>query len=216
MTQPITVSLVDANPAARENCAAAINRSQAIRVASTYATGEEALRQIPANPPNIVLMDIRLPRMSGIECTARLKARCPNLGIIIFTSLNDHNSIFGALRAGAIGYLLKRTSLDMLVKSIEEAHEGGAPMSASIAQQVVRFFHPQQTESKAEALTRREQELISLLAKGRHYKEIAAALGISVDTVRSHIRRMYEKLNVHSRTEVVLKVLKNKPGSIAR
>lgn len=208
MTKPITVSLVDDNQAVREGWAELINRSKSVRCISTHATAEDALQHIPHHPPDVVLMDIRLPRMSGIECTARLKALCPDLCIVMLTTYGDNKSIFAALRAGASGYLLKRVTTDVLVKSIEEAQRGGAPMSSQIAQQVVRFFHTQQRpEPKAETLTSREQELVSLLAKGRHYREIADALGISVDTVRSHIRRVYEKLHVHSRTEAVLKVL---------
>lgn len=210
MTKPITVSLVDDNEAVRESWAELINHSKSVHCLHTYPTAEDALQQIPLNVPDVVLMDIHLPRMSGIECTARLKTVCPNLCIVMLTTYGDNNSIFDALRAGASGYLLKRVTTDVLVKSIEEAHGGGAPMSSQIAQQVVRFFHTQKSpKPKAETLTAREQELVSLLAKGRHYKEIGIALGISVDTVRSHIRRVYEKLHVHSRTEAVLKVLKN-------
>jgi DNA-binding NarL/FixJ family response regulator len=212
VTKSISVSLVDDDLAVLENWAELINRSQTVRCLNTYATAKEALRDIPQNPPSVVLMDINLPHMSGIECTARLKALRPELCIVMLTTFSDNESIFNALRAGASGYLLKRITGEELVQAIEEVHHGGAPMSSQIAQQVVRYFHSQkQSAPDTETLTAREQELVSLLAKGRHYKEIGDALHISTDTVRSHIRRVYEKLHVHSRTEAVLKFLGTSP-----
>jgi DNA-binding NarL/FixJ family response regulator len=212
MTKFITVALVDDDAAVRDNWAALINRSASVRCVHTYASAEEALKHIPGHPPAVVLMDIRLPGMSGIECTARLKAACPDICIVMLTTYGDSDSIFEALRAGASGYLLKRVTPEVLVKSIMDAHGGGAPMSSQIARQVVGFFHAQSPGAPTEtALTTREQELLSLLAKGRHYKEIADGLGIAVDTVRSHIRRIYEKMHVHSRTEAVVKFLNTPP-----
>ncbi|MEI7533521.1 MAG: response regulator transcription factor [Verrucomicrobiae bacterium] len=213
MNKPITVSLVDDSQAVRESLTELINYSKSVHLISSHATAENALEEIPRNPPDVVLMDIRLPQMSGIECTRRLKAMCPNLCILMLTTYSDNNSIFDALRSGAGGYLLKRATTEVLVKSIEEAYRGGAPMSSQIAQQVVRHFHTtQHSEPQTETLTTREQELLMLLSKGRHYKEIADAMDISVDTVRSHIRRVYEKLHVHSRFEAVMK-LANKGNS---
>lgn len=208
MSKPITVSLVDDNRSVLEGWAALINRSRTVRCINTYATAKAALAGILQQTPDVVLMDINMPQMSGVECTARLKAFCPNLCIVMLTTYSDNNSIFDALRAGASGYLLKRVTSAELIKSIEEAHSGGAPMSLQIAQRVVRYFHTQPPPNpKSEKLTAREEELVSLLAKGRQYQEIGQTLGISVDTVRSHIRRVYQKLHVHSRTEAVLKVI---------
>jgi DNA-binding NarL/FixJ family response regulator len=208
MTTPITVAIVDDNDAVRTGWMKLINRSSFVRCISTYATAKDALQHIPLQPPAVILMDICMPGMSGIECTARLKALCPELCIIMLTTFGDSDNIFEALQAGASGYLLKHVTSGTLIKSIREAHRGGVPMSAQIAQQVLSYFRAQQPrEPITGALTTREHELLSLLAKGQFYKEIADALNISIETVRSHIRSIYEKLHVHSRTEAVVKFL---------
>jgi DNA-binding NarL/FixJ family response regulator len=155
-------------------------------------------------------MDINLAGMTGIECARRLKEHLPDLLIIMLTIFDDSERVFAALRAGASGYLLKRFAPNELITSIQQVMEGGSPMSPHIARRVVEFFYPQRsgrTATEMDYLTDRERELLALLARGKHYKEIADQLGISTDTVRSHIRRIYRKLHVHSRTEAAVKFL---------
>lgn len=205
---PVTVAIVDDDDAVRDSWAALINRSGSARCVASFRNAETSLRQLPNHPPDVVLMDINLPKMSGINATSRLKTLKPNLCVVMLTTFADNDLIFDALRAGACGYMLKRCTPSALVEAIHEAHRGGAPMSSEIARQVVRYFHTkEQPETPVTALSARERELLSLLSKGRHYKEIASHLNISVDTVRSHIRRIYEKLHVHSRTEAVMRYL---------
>lgn len=174
---------------------------------ATYSTAEEALRRIPKLVPDVAVVDINLPGMSGIELVARLREICPSTLCLILTTYEDSIPIFNALKAGACGYLLKRAPAEEIVGAIVQAHRGGSPMSPQIARKVVGFFHRQPMAEGLETLTEREREVLQLLAEGALYKEIAAKLGISMDTVRSHIRKVYEKLHVHSRTEAVLKYL---------
>jgi DNA-binding NarL/FixJ family response regulator len=179
----------------------------AVRCIAIYPTGEEALAGIPKNPPDVVLVDVNLPRMSGIECVARLKELCPAVLPLILTMYEDTPLIFDALKAGACGYLLKRTPPAEIVASIEQVQAGGSPMSPQIARHVVSFFHRPASGSELSVLTERERSVLDLLAKGFLYKEIAGRLGLSIDTVRTHLRKIYDKLHVHSRTEAVLRYL---------
>lgn len=204
----ISVSIVEDDDGIRESFAVLIEGSPGFRCLSTHANAEEALRQIPAKAPDVVLMDINLPRMSGIECVQKLRSMMPRLHVLMLTMYEDSELIFKSLAAGASGYLLKRTPPAKLLEAIDEVHRGASPMSGKIARVVVQYFHnlrPQSTEH--ELLTSRENEILELLAKGYRYKEIADQLKISFDTVRSHLRNTYEKLHVHSRTEAVVKYL---------
>jgi DNA-binding NarL/FixJ family response regulator len=205
---PITVAIVEDKAALRQDLADLINNRKGLRCVGAFATGEAALAALPKAPPDVVLMDINLPGMSGIDCTRELKARLPKTEIVMLTMFEDAEKIFAALRAGASGYLLKRLAIAELPDAIEQAHSGGAPMTPQIARHVVQFFQSQPPHpANADNLTDRERDLLSLLARGKQYKEIADQLGISVDTVRSHIRRVYRKLHVHSRTEAAVKFL---------
>jgi DNA-binding NarL/FixJ family response regulator len=170
------------------------------------ATAEEALKVVPKHRPEIVLMDIQLPNLSGIECTAQLKLLLPELHIIMVTVYEDTERIFKALRAGACGYLLKRCSPDDLLAAIREVRQGGAPMSREIARKVITSFQePVTTTAQVEDLSPREREILELLASGFPNKEIASRLGLTDNTVRWHLRHVYEKLHVRSRTEAALK-----------
>jgi DNA-binding NarL/FixJ family response regulator len=183
-----------------------IKQSPGFQCAAAWATGEEALRVIPETKPDVVLMDIGLPGMSGIDCIRLLKVRSPRTQIMMLTVFEDHDRIFKSLQAGATGYLLKKEPPDQLLKSIEDLHAGGSPMSNQIARRVVEEFQsPTDTAQTFESLSKREQEILTHLARGFLYKEIAANLGISLDTVRTHIRHIYEKLQVRSRTQAVNK-----------
>lgn len=206
------IVLVEDQPDVRENWAALINSFPEFECVCTYVSGEEALREIPTHKPNVVLMDIFLPRMSGIECTARLKELLPETQIIILTAMDDQELIFLALEAGADGYLLKRTTPADLRQALMDVVRGGSPMSSEIARRVVESFR-RKTKAKDEdlKLSAREEEILVLLSKGYPNKAIADKLGLSVETIYSHLKRVYEKLHVHSRTEAVIRYLALNP-----
>jgi len=191
-----------------------LNDSAGFHCQAAYADGESALRGIPASRPDVLLMDINLPGMLGTECVRRLKELTPGLPILMLTVYEDSEQIFKSLMSGATGYLLKRTPKDKLLEAIREVDAGGAPMSRQVARRVVQFFQKVNdlpTDSRDPSvvvnLTDREKEVLAALAKGYAYKEIADYLNISFETVRTHLRTIYEKLHVHSRTEAVLKYL---------
>jgi len=175
-----------------------------------YPNAEEALECLPDDPPDVAIVDINLPQMSGIELVARLREVCPSVLCLILTTYEDSIRIFDALKAGACGYLLKRAHAEEIVNAIVQVHAGGSPMSPQIARQVVGFFHGQPAGKGLGSLSEREREVLELLAEGSLYKEIARRLCISIDTVRTHVRKIYEKLHVHSRTEAILKYLGKK------
>jgi DNA-binding NarL/FixJ family response regulator len=201
----ITVSIVEDDRAARESLMALLEGEPGqnrLRCVGCYSTGEAALKGIPVDRPNVALVDIKLPGMNGIECVARLRARMPDLHVLMLTTFDDGDLIFESLRAGARGYLLKKMISADLVDAVEQVHAGGAPMSMQVARQVVDHFHRQRDVApEIERLTSREQEILALLARGKLYKEIGDHLSISISTVRAHLRNIYEKLHVRSRTE---------------
>lgn len=205
----INVSIIEDDQRVRESMAVLINGAENVRCVSTYATGEAAVEDIVRKKPDVVLMDINLPGMSGIECVKKLKAQLPKLQVLMLTMYEDDEKVFQSLVAGASGYLVKRTSPAELLKAIEEVHSGASPMSGKIARTVVQYFQTlQRKEPQQEYLSKREEEILGLLVKGYRYKEIADALSIGYETVRSHLKNIYEKLHVHSRTEAVVKYLR--------
>ena len=202
----INVCVVEDVDEIRESLEVLINGSSGYRCIGGYSCAEDALESIRRKKPDIVLMDINLPKMSGIDCVGRLKAMDPNIQIIMLTVYEDSEQVFKALKAGASGYLLKRTPPAKILEAIQEVREGGSPMSMQIARMVVESFqHTVASTKGSHCLTDREEEILSYLVRGDRYKEIADALFISLDTVRTHVRRIYEKLQIHSRTEAVLK-----------
>jgi DNA-binding NarL/FixJ family response regulator len=202
----INIAIVEDNKEIREGLEVLLNGSEGYRCVATFPNAEEALSDLLHWKPDVVLMDINLPRMSGIECTRRLKEQRPDLLVMVLTIYDDDERIFESLKAGASGYLLKKTPPAGLLDAILELQKGGSPMSSRIARRVVQTFQASGTSSKeAENLSRREHEIMAYLARGYRYKEIADALFISVETVRTHLRNIYEKLHVRSRTEAVLK-----------
>jgi DNA-binding NarL/FixJ family response regulator len=206
---PINVSIVEDDRRIRESMAVLVNGSEGVSCVSTHASGEEALTRVPEIRPDVLLMDINLPGMSGIECVRKLKAQMPRMQILMLTMYEDDEKVFQSLVAGASGYLVKRTSPTDLLKAIEEVHGGASPMSGKIARTVVEHFRKLQDDSPQEDfLSKREEEILNLLVKGYRYKEIADALCISFETVRSHLKNIYVKLHVHSRTEAVVKYRK--------
>jgi DNA-binding NarL/FixJ family response regulator len=205
---PIKVSLVEDNDGMRESFAALLNEAPGLRCVSAHPTGEDAVLRLPQEQPDVALVDINLPGMSGIECVAKLKAQLPNLQVLMLTRYEQSDLIFNSIRAGASGYLLKKTPPAELIHAIEQVHGGGAPMSMQIARKVIDHFRQiQRPGSDVEKLTPREQEILELLSKGCYYKEIGDKLGISMNTVRTHLQHIYEKLHVQSRTAAVLKFL---------
>ena len=209
VSMPISVSIVEDNPGTRTNLVALLSGEPQLRLMHAYASGEEAVRGIlPGQQPDVVVVDIKLPGMNGIECVTQLKSAMPDLRVLILTTYQESDLIFNCLRAGANGYLLKEMPAEELIQAIQQVHSGGAPMSMQIARKVVAFFHeikaPQPDKAR---LTQREQEILGLLAKGYLYKEIADQLGISLNTMKSHQHAIYEKLHVQSRTEATLKFL---------
>lgn len=204
----IKIAIVEDNEEIRQGLSVLINGSPGFVCVTTCADAEEALQNLPKSPPDVVLMDIRLPKMSGIECVARLKSLLPELQIMMLTMYEEEDLIFKSLAAGATGYILKKTPPAELLEAIRNLYDGGSPMSSQIARKVVQAF--QQTgisPQDKEDLTEREAEVLSYLAKGYHDKEIADTLFVSVETVRTHVRSIYKKLHVRSRTQATLKYL---------
>lgn len=202
----IRVSIVEDDVQARESLAVLISGTPGFRCASTHGSTEDALKKLPASQCDVVLLDLSLPGASGIECARELKLRHPALLLLVLTVHEDHEKIFESLKAGACGYLLKRTPLAQIVSAIEEAVAGGSPMSPAIARKVTQYFHalPLPAHGLGD-LTDREREVLDHIARGRANKDIAARLRISGHTVDNHIRRIYEKLQVHNRTEAATK-----------
>jgi DNA-binding NarL/FixJ family response regulator len=206
---PITVAIVEDQPALREGLALLIGGTRGFACTGSYGTMEEGLRGLEQSAPDVLLCDIGLPGMSGIEGVRRATARAPKLHILMLTVYADNEHVFEAICAGAHGYLLKDTPPERLVEALRELAAGGAPMSPEIARKVVTMF--QRTAPPRDAghrLTPRELELLQALAEGHSYKTAARALDLSIDTVRFHVRNVYEKLHVHSKSEAVILALK--------
>jgi DNA-binding NarL/FixJ family response regulator len=211
MNKSIKVSVVDDQADLCENIAGYVNAAKGFRCVGVYGSGEEALAKLPKEQPDVVLMDINLGGMSGIECVRQLKPQIPATQIVMLTVFEDTEKIFSALAAGASGYLLKRLAPAKLLEAIREVHEGGSPMSAPIARKVVQSLQPASPArgDETSTLSPRESEVLDGLAEGQAYKQIADKLGVSIHTVRNYIRRIYEKLHVCSRTEAVAKYLRH-------
>ena len=206
---PISVSIVEDNDQLRGTLARVIGRAEGFKCVSHYPSAEAALEGLPKDKPEVVLMDINLPGMNGVECVRQLKQVAPQIQSVMLTVYEDTENIFNALAAGASGYLLKRTKSAELLEAIREVHRGGSPMTTHIARKVVLSFQkPVVATAPGEELSPREQEVLDLLSQGFMYKEISDQLGISFETVRTYIRRIYEKLHVRTRTEAVAKALR--------
>ena len=203
----IQVSIVEDDTGIRESLTALLNLSSDFKCVGAFPNVETALKMLPLDWPDVVLMDINLPKMSGIEGVAKLKAMRPALQVVMLTSYADNEKIFESLKAGANGYLLKHTQPAEILAAIKEVRNGGSPLSGAIARRVIQHFQ-QPPCPEAETLTPREQEILDLLAKGDSTREIAEKLGISFETVRAHLRKIYEKLHVNSRSEALLKYLR--------
>lgn len=202
----LTVALVEDDPLWRASLETLLRETSDIELIASCVSAETALASLPKRKPAVVLMDINLPRMSGVECTRQLKSLLPEVQVIMLTAYEDNDRIFQALQAGANGYLLKRARADDIVEAIREVQRGGAPMSTYIARKVVQSFqHPPAAARSEEGLSKREAEVLDCVARGFSDKEVADALGLSVTTVRSYLKAIYAKLHVHSRLQAVQK-----------
>lgn len=211
-----TVALVEDSAPLRRNLERMLRRARGVRCVCACGSAEEALEQIPRHKPDVVLMDINLPGASGIECTARLKAQLPAMQVIMLTVYEDTASIFSALKAGACGYLLKRSSPGEILEALTTVQTGGAPMTSEIARKIVMTFQsPAAGTAATTTLSAREQEILELLSQGKVSKEIADHLAISYHTVRVHLKHIYEKLHVRSHAEALLKFMADKGASVS-
>jgi RNA polymerase sigma factor (sigma-70 family) len=209
---PISIAIVEDNDKLRATLARVIDRTDGFRCVSDYGSAEDALAGLPKIKPDVVLMDINLPGINGVECVRQLKKLLPQIQVMMLTVYEDTENIFNALAAGANGYMLKRTPAKELIEAIREVQRGGSPMTTHIARKVVQSFQKsagqQQAANELSELSEREQQVLDLLAQGLIYKEIGEKLGISYETVHTYIRRIYEKLQVRTRTEAVAKFLR--------
>ena len=202
----IKVSIIEDDEPARKIFADWLSRSEGFELLSDHGSGESALKSLPANPPDVVLMDINLPGINGVETIRQLKPLLPKTQFVMLTVYEDADNIFKALSVGASGYLLKQTPLAELLAALKDVYSGGSPMTSNIARKVVQTFQDLRPPApEGEALSPREGEVLGLLARGYLYKEIAEVLAISVPTVNTYIRRIYEKLHVRSRAQAVAK-----------
>lgn len=204
----INVSIVEDSDKLRGTLARVLNRADGFKCVSQHPHAEDALKDLPSVKPEVVLMDINLPGMNGVECVRQLKKLLPEVQVMMLTVYEDTENIFDALAAGANGYMLKRTSSKELLEAIQEVKRGGSPMTMHIARKVVQSFQKSVPAQAAENLSEREQQVLDLLSQGLMYKEIAEKLQISYETVHTYIRRIYEKLQVRTRTEAVAKFLR--------
>ena len=202
----IKVAIVEDDKTLRQGFETLLNQSGGFQCVCTCETVAEAIRKIPKCQPDVVLMDIQLPDKSGIECTARIKELLPAVQIVIVTVYEDPDRIFQALQAGACGYLLKRSTPEQIIAAIREAQEGGVPMTPEIARKVIEQFRSApKASAQVEGLTAREKEVLELVMQGLENQEIADRMGVSIATMRFHLQHIYEKLHVHTRSEMILK-----------
>ncbi len=208
---PITVAIVEDHPDIRAGTSYILRTSRTCRVVGEYATAEECLEEYGASPPDVILMDIHLPGISGISATAQIKTEHPRVEIVILSVLEDDENVFKAICAGASGYVTKPVQPAQLVEAVEQAFGGGTPMSPQIARKVLDLFKEHIPPPRADyQLTPRELEVLDLLIQGDDYKQIAEKLFLSLFTVRAHIRNIYDKLHVHSKSQAVSKALREK------
>jgi len=207
---PIRISVVEDDRLIREQLVHQVSHAEGFVIVSSHGSAENALAEIPEVKPDVVLMDINLPKMSGIDCVRSLKGQLPHTHFIMLTVYEDADAIFKSLLAGAVGYLLKGRSGSgiQVLEALRDASRGGSPLNSLIARKIVQHFHHQPAHSGAgHALSAREREVLELLSKGLPYKEIADMLGVNIETVRKHCHNIYERLQVSSRTEAVVKYL---------
>jgi DNA-binding NarL/FixJ family response regulator len=218
----IQVAIVEDDERVRGSLAMLVGGTPGFELIGSYSDAESALEHLPKTAPDVVLMDVKLPKQSGIDCVRKLKPGLVRTQIIILTVYQDEECVFDALSAGAVGFLRKDTPPAEILDAIRDAHQGGSPMSSGIARMVVAHFHPTQMKAQGETvrpavhLSPREEDILQLLVKGYRYKEVAETFSCSINTVREHLRRIYEKLQVTSCREAVVKYLQSGSGSGGR
>jgi len=206
--KPVKICIVEDLKDIREGMVSLLSLDERFEMLKAFSDAESAAKELPQWQPDVVIMDINLPGMNGIDCIKKVKPSCPHTQFIMFTIYEDDEKIFEALVAGASGYLLKKTPLSKIVESLIELHEGGAPMSMQIARKVIERMRSSETTNANDELTARENEVLQCLSKGWLYKEIGIKLNISMGTVRQHIHNIYEKLHVQNRTEALNKAFR--------
>lgn len=207
----VTIAVVEDNSTMREGLRMMLDATPGFACVGAFADAESALRELPSSKPDVVLMDVNLPAISGIECVRRLRAQLPSTPIVMLTIEEDSARVFQSLEAGATGYLVKHTEAPEILDAIREAHRGGAPMSSQIARMVVQSFHRQRNPRRAQVdLTQREEQILALIAQGYRNKEVAEELGISALTVETHLRNVYDKLHVRSQAGAVAHYLQRR------
>ncbi len=207
--EKISVAIVEDDREIRDWVTAVVRSSEYFKVVAVFQDAESCVKQFSEIFPEVVIMDIQLPGMSGIDCVRTLKPQRPEVQFMMFTVFEEDNKVFESLRAGATGYILKNYPPDKIIEALHDLYKGGSPMSSVIARKIITTFNPvPERDSEFNKLSKREKELLGLLAKGYRYKEIADLISISIETVRTHIRNIYEKLHVQSRTEAINKVYK--------
>ncbi|MGV3630446.1 MAG: response regulator [Bacteroidota bacterium] len=204
----IKVAIIEDELELQQEIRLLVNGSENFSCVAAFSNAEDAIKQIPELEVDVILTDIHLPGKSGIECIEALKTLCPDVHFLVCTSFEDSETVFKALKAGASGYLVKTTKPSILLDAITDVHRGGAPMSSQIARKVVHSFHQTESNTELEKLSKREKEILDLVAKGFRYREIADTLFVSSDTVRTHIYNIYQKLQVNSKMEAINKVYK--------
>ena len=207
------IAIVEDDEIIRKSLERLLNRSGDFSCSGCYPSAEEALAAVPKKTPDMLLMDINLPGMNGVECVRRLKPLCPKLQIVMLTIYDNLELVFEALRAGAVGYLLKQNRPEEILSALREVGQGGAPMSSQIARMVVQAFHTEPSKDDFSSLSERERTVLDYLAQGLQNKEISDKLGLGYDTVRTYVRRIYDKLHVHSRAQAIAKL--HKPLSLS-
>ena len=201
-----TVGIVEDDDTLRATFVDLVEAEEGLICVGAFESGEQALTALPGLTPDAVLMDINLPGMTGIECTRRLKDLAPDIRVVMLTTFDDSERVFESLKAGAGGYVLKRASSGEIIRAVREVCDGGAPMSGAIARKVIQYFRQHQRAPEIETLTEREHAVLIALSEGQQYKEIADSLAISINTVRKHIRGVYDKLHVNTRADAVRKL----------
>ncbi|MDP1572256.1 MAG: response regulator transcription factor [Vicinamibacterales bacterium] len=210
---PIRVALVEDHARLRDDYTSIVAGDPGLTLVGAFATAEAALDHLPGLEPDAVLMDINLPGMNGIECARRLKVMLPAAQIVMLTAFDDGDQVFESLKAGATGYVLKDATAGEVLDAVRDVCAGGSPISSAIARKLVQYFSPRPAAPEVTALTAREREVLDALSRGLMYKEIADELGVSINTVRAHVRRIYETLHVQSRQDAVAKLGRPDTGS---
>jgi len=201
----ILAGLIEDTENYRDAIASLLGLSGEVQLAGSWRDAETAIWEVPEILPDVILTDIQLPGMNGIECIRRLKTDCPNIQFLVLTVFEEDEKIFEALKAGASGYLLKSSSPEIIINAIKEIHNGGSPMSPGIARKIIRHFQEPLQQNGQKIFTEREKQVLDLMAQGKLVKEIASDLGVTSHAIKKHVKNIYQKMQVQNRVEAVMK-----------